>query len=475
MAGTHGIYTGEQETSILAPVETEAGIPVIIGTAPIHLVGGIPERVTNMPVLLNSYAEAVNTLGYSDDWEKYTICEAVYFYFRVMGVGPIICINTWDGGYTEQEVEALTAQTVTTAMTEGSLWVTDENGVVLTEDIDYTVKYGASTTVTAKETISGKTVVLHYHAAAGEDANPTESAIIGGVDENGDETGIEAVRRCYPVLGKIPGILLAPGFSHKPTVSAALKAKCVDLNGQYKVMSFIDIDSTNTGAVTYTGVKSQKEKQGLDSTHQFAVWGMPEVGGLVFHGSVVAAAVADYTDAENEGVPYVSPSNKSCGITGMRLMNGKKVMIDQEQANIVNEYGIATFINRSGWRLWGNYTCAYPGSTDVKDMFLSVRRMFNWKQNNFIETFFQKVDDPANYRLIESVVDSYNQTGNYYVSMGYCARDEIVYLESENPVTNILGGKIRFHTYFSPYTPAQVIEDIFEFDPTALVTALSGE
>ena len=37
MAYFHGVHTSEQATSVLAPVQVAAGLPVIVGTAPVHL------------------------------------------------------------------------------------------------------------------------------------------------------------------------------------------------------------------------------------------------------------------------------------------------------------------------------------------------------------------------------------------------------------------------------------------------------
>ena len=48
------------------------------------------------------------------------------------------------------------------------------------------------------------------------------------------------------------------------------------------------------------------------------------------------------------------------------------------------------------------------------------------------------------------------------------------FLSEENPVTDILGGSIRFHVYLAPFTPAEDIEFTLEFDPTAIETALTG-
>ena len=68
----HGVYVSEIPTSIIPPVEALAGLPVVVGTAPIHLV---KNPKVNEPVLCYSYKEAVEAFGYSDDFESYTLCE----------------------------------------------------------------------------------------------------------------------------------------------------------------------------------------------------------------------------------------------------------------------------------------------------------------------------------------------------------------------------------------------------------------
>lgn len=80
-----------------------------------------------------------------------------------------------------------------------------------------------------------------------------------------------------------------------------------------------------------------------------------------------------------------------------------------------------TAINANGYKAWGNNTAAYPSTTDPKDRWLAVRRFFDWDGNNFILTYFQKVDKPGNTRLIQSIVDSQNIIGNGYVARDYCA------------------------------------------------------
>ena len=50
----------------------------------------------NAPKLVYTYAEAVNYFGYSDDWEKYTLCEFVYSQFALYGMSPCVLINVLD-------------------------------------------------------------------------------------------------------------------------------------------------------------------------------------------------------------------------------------------------------------------------------------------------------------------------------------------------------------------------------------------
>ena len=161
------------------------------------------------------------------------------------------------------------------------------------------------------------------------------------------------------------------------------------------------------------------------------------------------------------------------GITGLCLEDGTEVVLDELQANLLNGQGIITAINDSGWKSWGNNTACYPANTDPKDRWFCCRRFFSWWGNSFIRTYKQKVDDNGSYRLIESVVDSENIRGNSYVP-SKCAGARIEFSEDENPVTDILNGKIQFHQYLAPYTPAEDILNVLEFDPTMLSAALSG-
>ena len=481
MASTyrHGVYVREEATSMIAPVLGTAGLQVVVGTAPVNMLEN-PAAAVNTPILAYSYKEAVSNLGYSDDFAKYTLCESISASFTVVNTAPLVFINVLDPAKHSADMADITVQV------NDGIAVVGETGVLLDKlsvsagetalvrDTDYTAAFNNDGTLNLVMIPGGAGDSAAALTVSGKKLDPslvTAADIVGGVDiSTGRETGLEVIRQIYPKLGMTPGILIAPRFSSNAVVAAALQAKTKEINGVFKCVCMIDID--NDAATKYTDVKTQKERQAVSDPNAYAVWPYAKIGDVVYSGSSLAAALTACTDAANDDTPNVSPSNKTLAISAACLADGTEVVLDQDQANTINSFGVATFLNMNGFRLWGNNTAAYPGITDPKDRWFSVRRFLSWAGNTFILTYFQKVDSPANHRLIEAIVDSENVRGNSFVSRGVCARYEISYNKDENPTTDLLNGKLTFHQYITPYPPAEYIEDVIEFDPNALAEAL---
>ena len=90
MAYKHGIYTESVATLGRLQARSTGTVPVYIGTAFTNTTAN-----TNVPVLINSYNEFVTNFGYSDDWDKYTLCEVAYAHFKnnIQTIAPFIVIN----------------------------------------------------------------------------------------------------------------------------------------------------------------------------------------------------------------------------------------------------------------------------------------------------------------------------------------------------------------------------------------------
>jgi len=482
MSYNHGIRVLENPTSLAVPVEGTAGLQVIFGTAPINLLTD-PSSATNKLIVAYSYAEAVQQLGYSDDFANYTLCQSMDACFRVFNVAPIILCNVLNPATHKAAVPEAAYAVVdkqTTVKIKGLLLaslVVKAAAVTLIKGTDYVASFDddgyviitllAAGAAAASLTISGNKI----------DASLVTSAdIIGGLDvATGAEKGLELVRQVYPKFGMTPGLLLAPGWSHIAMVGAALAAKCTDINGVFQCESILDLDSSATGAVKYTDCNDVKIESAYINKHSIVLWPQVKLGAKQYAFSAIYGALVAYTDASSDDVPNLSPSNKLLGIGGTVLADGTEVILDQMQANLLNGQGIVTAINMNGWKAWGNNTACYPTITDVKDRWIACRRFFTWWGNSFILTYANKVDNPANYQLIESIIDSENIRGNSLVSQGKCAGAKITFSADDNPITDILNGKIQFKQYLAPYTPAEDILNVLEFDPSMIEAALGGE
>lgn len=486
MSYFHGVYNSEIDTSLTAPIQGSAGLQVIFGTAPIHL-SRDPAAAVNKPMLCYSFAECSQNVGYSDNFKDFTLCQSIDACFRVFNIAPIILVNVLDpkkSGHTTvnaaEDCPVVDGQvTYTKPYTLLDTLVIKNGDAELMAESDYIAAHDndGNVLITILSQAAQEAATL---SVAGKSLNPagvTREDVVGGVDAlTGQETGMELIRHIYPKLGMVPGLLLAPGWSGDAVVAAALQAKTEAINGVFVCNCLLDIPTEgDNGAAVYTDAKVAKEKMGATSNHAVALWPMVAVGDKIYHYSAMFGALTAYTDATNADVPYESPSNKDLRITATVLADGTEVVLDQQQANdMLNANGITTAINMNGFKSWGNSTAAYPSTTDPKDRWFAVRRFFDWDGNNFIRTYFQKVDKPGNKRLIRSIVDSQNIVGNGYVARDYCAGYRLEFLESENPATNLINGHLTVHTFMAPYIPAEYIENIREYDVDALTAAMTA-
>ena len=482
MAIKHGVYVYESDTALSAPILSDSSVQCAIGIAPVWMLDN-PAAVTNTPILCTSATEAMEKLGFVPDFTNYGLCQTMYITSNVFPVQPVVYINVLDVATMRKnapETVNLTAPVAANVVIDkvglikGTITV-KQGDATLTPDLDYVISYTAEGKVSIAfipdSEFDASTAVVVTGTMV-DLSKVTAATVIGAYNTTtGVSSGLELVQSVYPKLGVIPNLLTAPNFSQLPAVGIAMAAKAANINGVFKGMAILDIDTNQ--AKIYTGVKNVKENSGFTSPFCTCVWPSMKVGDYVFCGSAMLSALTAYTIADNGDVPSRSPSNRLIGVSGTCLADGTEVLLNQDQGNIVNSYGVITAINMNGWRSWGSYTGAYPGTTDVKDMWLPVRMMFNWQANTFILTYFDRVDDPLNQVLIESVVDSENIRCSAYVPDVW-AGAEIQYLESDNPVTDLLAGRVTFRQSIAPYTPAQEIRNILSYDTSALSDAMAA-
>jgi phage tail sheath protein FI len=482
MAYNHRIETREIDTQINIPTEGTAGLQVVVGTAPVNMAED-PAAVVNIPVIAYSFSEAQRLLGYSDEFDKYTLCQSMSASFRIFAVAPVIFINVLDPAvhkkaYTKTGITVISGRaTVTdTDIILEDLAVTDQDDGPLTLNTDYLIEFNGAGGLDITLLTTPATASVTGLKLSGYQLDPTmvtAADIIGGYNTStGAETGLELIRQVYPRFGMTPGLIIAPGWSQNPAVAAVMCAKTENINGVFTCETVIDMDTETTRL--YTALAEAKEAMGITNKHAILLWPKVKAGGKIYSYSAAWAALTAYTDAQNGDVPARYPSNKLLNVSAAVLSDGAEVLLDTTMAETVNENGIVTVINDAGWRAWGNNTAAYPGTVDPKDRWIACRRMMSWYRNHFILTFKAKIDEPTNPRLIESIVDSENLYLNGLTSTGDIAGGSISYNEADNPIEAILNGRIIFYTKIAFWTPAEYIVNEIEFDPTIIQNALGG-
>ena len=473
----HGIYGQEVPTSLVPMTQIGAGLPVVFGTAPLHLAADAAKP--NTPLLCYKYDEAVAALGYSDDWKKYTLCEFMKSQFALYNVAPVVFVNVLDPA---KHKNVVSDKTVTIAERTGKLAAAvilstlkvkkASAGQPLTSGVDYTATYDADgalliTVLAGGEAQDAATLYLDYDELAPEMV--TADDIVGGVDtQTGAYSGLELVAQVYPKFGLVPGLILAPGWSHSSKVAAVMVAKSTKINARFEALALADISVKE--AKKYTDVSALKRKNNLVDPQLVVCWPKVSLSGTEYHLSTQLAGVICATDAKHDDVPYKSPSNESAKGDASVVDGGAEVLLDVETGAYLNGQGIVTAINEGGWHVWGNRMSCYPGNTDVKDSFIPIRRMFCWLNNTLITTFWNKIDNPMNKRLISTIVDSANIWLNGLTARGYILGGRVEFREDENTTTELMDGILRFHVYFSPPSPARDIEFVQEYDPSYIKT-----
>lgn len=476
MAYKHGIYTEEIPTALVTMTETDAGLIVAVGTAPLHLA---TDPQVNKPVLCYTYAEAVAAMGYSADWKNYTLCEVIKQHFAYYNMAPIVLINVLDPAkhknHVADENVTITAKQIKLdkAIMLDTLKVSaSAAGPALVEDTDYIVAYADEklviTVVDGGALDSAADAYITYDELT--PATVDKDDIIGGIDiPTGNAEGMELIDEIFPRFGLVPGILISPGFSDNPAVAAVMSAKIVGMCGHFNAIAITDIPTDTVN--TYTKASQWKNDNSIVDKNVIACWPMLKLDDEISHMSTHLASLINKTDSEHGDIPYYAPSNKTFKTNGTCLKDGTEVFLNNAQAAYLNGQGIHTSLNFiGGWKSWGVQTTAYPSNTDVKDNQIVNRRMFNWVGNTLITSFWAKIDDPANKRLIQTIVDSAGIWLNGLVSRGALLGARVEFRDDENTKTDLMDGKLRFHVYMTPPAAAREIDFMQEYDPDYIST-----
>lgn len=464
----HGIYMSTQTEAPPEPIPAVSGIPFVIGAAPIHLATA-PAKV-GVPVLCKNWADVEAKLGYCENWNDFGLCEFAYSHFKIFKRSPVVFCNLLDPATMKTEVEAadITVTEHTIPLPIGAIASTvavkAEGGAgdAYVAGTDYTVfhdKDQGAIIISLLEKGSAYTATKVNVTYSKVDTSKVTAASVA--------SGIEHMELCMAVTGTVPDLINAPGFSHDPTVAAAMALKGSAINGAFKATALVDLEAaTAEAAIT--------AKAGIADPAVIACWPKVQKDGKLYHLSTFLAGVLASVDAENNGTPYQSPSSTVIPCDAMVLSDGTEVHQSIVVGNTLNANGIVTVNCSTNFTIWGNYTTAYPSNGSAPELcFIPIVRMASYIGNTLVRNFWNKLDAPINRRLIDSIIDETNIWLNTLVGSGYLYGARVEASAEDNPTAALMQGVVKAKIYFASPAPAQEISFIIEYDPAYAASALT--
>ena len=277
--------------------------------------------------------------------------------------------------------------------------------------------------------------------------------VVGGADgTTGQYKGVHAFLAANSELGVTPRILISPGFTHDmPSGNAnPVVSELLGIAENLRAVIIADLPNTNdTDAIDYVG--------DFGSARVYPIY--PWVKVLDSLGAIVeepaSARVAGLiVKSDNERGFWWSPSNLVInGIVGISKPIDFVLGDVNSKANYLNENNIATVIQESGFRLWGNRTL----SADPKWAFLQARRTADMINDSLLKAHLWAVDRNITKTYIEDVLEGVNNYLRHLKSIGAIIGGTAFADPELNTPDQIAQGKVSFDFDFTPPYPAEHI------------------
>lgn len=456
----HGAYGVIQAVGSRVADESQGAI-VYVGTAPVHNVEGGANNV-NVPIVVNNIAEARKYFSYSDEWDKYTLCEAMHVHLENKAVGPLVFINVLNPA-THRASEA---GTVSKTPENGRVTIPAAQDIILdtvvvksgntnkVKGTDYAIAYNIEKkTITITELSTGalgtSALTITYNTI---DASAVTSAdVIGASDGLGTNTGIFAIKNVYQLTGYIPAYLGCPGFSSVPAVHAAMYQNSVKVNGHWDVYMFVDLPLLNgSTALTLDTIKTYKDGNGYTKENETVFFPLVQgTDGNIYHLSVLAAANFQELLLAQDGIPYKTASNTDCSIIEnlyMGVANVGKVYDDSLINEKLNKNGIASAAFVGGrWAIWGCHSADYDQSNgDQINVAETNRMMLYYISNDFQHRRTPDVDKPMTANDLQTIIAEEQTRIDALLNIGALTRGVVSLNADAQARSDIMNGDYSF-------------------------------
>lgn len=453
----HGTYS-ELGASVTKSAVQSGTVAVYVGIAPVNLVQGYADAgIINAPVKLVNFTNSQKRIGFTEDFQHFSLCEAVAAHFDngMQNIGPIYVINVLDPDKhreTNPENVSLTF-TNNTAEFKSNTVILDTIAIEgFVKDVDFKVDYdyqAEKVIISAlNDKIIGTQTVAYY--TVNLDAID-EDTVIGGVTASGKCSGLGALKFLYLKENQVCDILGMPGFSHIPKVYAKMINAATQVNGHWEAFTFADIpivDADGEKIDTMAKARAWRDANGYNSERSEISYPKFKdlTTGRIFHGSTLNIVNSMITDYENDSVPFESCSNKEVWIGQQYFGEGSENdgFDEQEATADLNSYGISTCVFWGGkWVTWGGHTAKFQYGKDIdpRSYDSHYMRMLFFLMNGFQKRNADVIDKSFSRHKKDSILNNEQDIIDGYITKGALLEgSKIVFLAADNSVGDMVSG-----------------------------------
>ncbi len=459
----HGAYSQNKAVGTRVADKSQSAI-VYIGTAPVHTVEGGAQNV-NVPILVNSMAEARKYFGYSEDWANYTLCEAMHVHLEYKGIGPLVFINvldpkrhkaseTGDISLTPENGRLVIPSAEKIILDSVAVKESTSGGKTYVKGTDYSIAYNVDKKViTIAELNAGAlgTAALKVTYDSIDPSAVSVDDVIGNNDTPGLNTGIFAIKNVYQITGCIPAYMAAPGFSSIPAVHNAMHRNSLKVNGHWDVYMFVDLPIVNEEMeMTMDSIKAFKNANGYTCENETVYYPLAKgVDGKTYHLSVLAAANFQELLSAQGGIPYKTASNTECALI-QNLYTGEKYKNFVFDDNVINEKlnknGIASAAYVGGrWAIWGCHSADYSQENgDQINVSETNRMMLYYISNDFQHRRTGDVDKPITANDLRTIIAEEQTRLDALLNIGALTKGEVLLNTDEQARSDVMNGDYSF-------------------------------
>lgn len=407
MSYKHGIYTTEVSANGNLKSKASGTIPVYIGTAPIHKLESTANKVAT-PILIQSYADFVKQLGYSDDWEKYTLCEVAYAHFKnkIHTIAPFVVINIFDPSkHLETEGNEIDISAITVE--------------------DFTAGVNAIDTTTIRCGVTPNIIVAPYFSET-----PAYATLL--------------VNKCTSLIGGKFGCV---AYIDIPTASATTFA----LAKTYK--------TTNSLTSKFARLHYPKAKYDGKLFH------------LSVLDAVATQVVDTETDgvacrsSSNRKIMCDVPALNAT--TELIYSEGEANELNAVGITTINYIG-GTFRIWGGHM--ANYDATSLASIEAKDRSDATVRMQLYLDNMLKDEYVDSIDSPLTRRDIDNIIANVSIRLNSLVNAGYLLKGECYFADGDNASAELADGNLVLDVLHTEAPNGKSISFQMQYDVSGLET-----